>query len=158
MACRGVYFAIAQCDAERLLSARSDTELLEIVKEDIEEKWDKEWLLEIDKAWDAIDRCLREDTACARAFAVLAGLQLHEGDDYIVSLKTPSQVAAIARELAKLNDEWLRSRYEMIPLDDSVLWKSEEDLAYTTEYFHGLEPFFRKAAMAARHVIFTVDQ
>ena len=34
--------------------------MLDIVQEEIEEPWDEEWLLEMDKAWDAIHRCLTD--------------------------------------------------------------------------------------------------
>jgi len=50
MACRGVFFALTAKDVKRLLAAESDDDVLEIVEEEIEERWDEDWLQETDKA------------------------------------------------------------------------------------------------------------
>ncbi|GMR23537.1 MAG: hypothetical protein BMS9Abin37_1977 [Acidobacteriota bacterium] len=55
----GVFFAITAEQAEALLAAADDKQLMEVV-EDIEELWDKENLAECDKAWDAMHRCLTD--------------------------------------------------------------------------------------------------
>lgn len=62
MGCRGVFFALDECNRKKLLSASCDDEVLSIVTEEIEEQWDQEWLCETDKAWDAIHRCLSDGT------------------------------------------------------------------------------------------------
>lgn len=60
MSCLGVHFAINGEIADKLSRAKSDEELVEIVQEKIEEKWDESHLYETDKAWDAIHRCLSD--------------------------------------------------------------------------------------------------
>ena len=62
MACRGLFLALSSAQRERLLSLRTDSERIEYIQEDIEAAWDAEHLLETDKAWDAIHRCLADGT------------------------------------------------------------------------------------------------
>ncbi len=79
MACRGVLFAIEPDEAARLLTAASDDEVLAIVQDEIEERWDEAWLVQLDKAWDAIHHCLSDGTlnlnagSRPRSLAVLGG-------------------------------------------------------------------------------------
>jgi hypothetical protein len=42
MSCRGVYFALAEDDAMKLLEAKGDDAVLSIIQEDIEKRWDEE--------------------------------------------------------------------------------------------------------------------
>jgi hypothetical protein len=99
MACRGVHFAITDSDAERLLTAPSDHAVLGIIQDEIEERWDEDWLYQSDKAWDAIHRCLTDGTldpgggSYPLRLAVLNGRKLHTGENYIVSLVTPMKSA-----------------------------------------------------------------
>jgi hypothetical protein len=164
MACRAVHFAITCTDANRLLAASSPDEVLRIIQEDIEEKWDEEWLYQSDKAWDAIHRCLSDGTlnpttgVYPRKLAILNGRQISAGEHYIVSLVTPQEAKDIASNLASIDQASLLDRYEAIDPDDYSLAKSREDFEYTREYFEDLGAFFQKAAEADRYVIFTVDQ
>jgi Domain of unknown function (DUF1877) len=164
MACRGVHFAIAGEELANLLAARNDDEVLLVVQEQIEQPWDESWLYETDKAWEAIHRCLTDgrigldNGTDPLRLCILGGRQLHAGDDYIVSLKTPHQVLNLSDSLKAIDEETLRQRYLSIPQADYATALSEEDFAYTRDYFQGLSGFFARAASAGRHVIFTVDQ
>ncbi len=60
MACRGVFFALSSAEKEGLLALGSDKERIEYVQEEIEAAWDEAHLLQTDKAWDAIHRCLTD--------------------------------------------------------------------------------------------------
>ena len=161
MACRGVHFAIDDEQAQRLLAARDDDELVAIVEE-IEEQWDAAF--ETDKAWDALLRCLSNGTLNVtegepplnRAF--FGGRVLNQEADYFVVLVTPHELKEVADALERVSEEWLRKRYFDIPFPDYQGEKSEDDWAYTLSNFRGLPEFFRRAATDGRHVIFTVDQ
>src|SRR5438105_1826129 len=59
MSARGVHFAVTSAQAKRLLAAKSDRKLMELVEE-IEEAWEEPFVVETDKAWDAIHRCLTD--------------------------------------------------------------------------------------------------
>jgi hypothetical protein len=54
MSHRGVYFALLPEDVERLRAVRSDQELLSVIQDDIEERWDETWLFQTDKDWAGI--------------------------------------------------------------------------------------------------------
>jgi len=164
MSQRGVFFAVVDTDVVKLRGAASDPELLAIIQDDIEEKWDVEWLFQTDKAWAGLHRCLTDGrleftngtyplNAC-----VLGGEQLHQGDGYIVSLLTATQVRDVADGLAKIDRNWLRTRYFAIQEADYGAPLSEDDFAYIFQQgFAGLPEFFVKAAAAGRSMIFTVD-
>ena len=134
------------------------------MQEEIEERWDEEWLLQMDKAWDAIHRILSDGTlnpdggARPRNLAILGGQQLYRGDDYVISLIAPKQVRDLAVSLVDLDEAWLRERYDAIAADGYGVPKSDEDFGYTWEYFKDLAPFVKRAGQAGRCVIFTVDQ
>ena len=164
MACRGVHFAITKIDADRLLSAPSDEAVLAIVQDDIEERWDEDWLYQSDKSWDAIHRSLSDGTLDPNGgsypfkLAVLGGRQLYLQDDYIISLVVPDQVRDVSAALAGSKKGWLKARYDSIDPNSYGVPKSEDDWEYTWENFVGLASFFRKAADANRSVLFTADQ
>jgi hypothetical protein len=164
MACRGVHFAISSADSTRLLAASSEDEVLSILQNDIEEKWDQAWLYETDKTWDAIHRCLTDGTLNPKSgvyplkLAILNGRQIDAGPDYIVSLSTPEQLKDVATALTGISREWFLERYEAIDSNEYGTPKSPEDFEYTGENFQGMAAFFQKASDAQRFVIFTVDQ
>jgi hypothetical protein len=162
MACRGVFFAITDEDAARLLAAKSDEEVLDLVQEEIEERWDEGWLQETDKSWDAMHRSLSDGTLeCSRDTplekCVLGGRQLYEGDDYTISFVSPSEVKEVAAAIGELDKAWMRLKYFQIDPCDYDVALTEEDFEYTWEWFQGVQAFYRKAAAHNRPVIFTVD-
>jgi hypothetical protein len=102
MGSRGVLFAIDDERANRPQEARGDDDSVMAVIEEIEETWDGSNLAETDKAWDAIHRALTDGAlewdngSYPLNHAILGGLGLMEGDDYIAILKTPDQVRDVA--------------------------------------------------------------
>lgn len=137
---------------------------MEIVQDDIEERWEQEWQYVSDKAWDAIHRCLADPSLDQRGetellkLAILGGRQLHCGDDYIISLLTPDQVRDVATKISNIDVNWLRERYDAIDPEQYDGSKSVDDWEYTWAYFAGMREFFSRAAQAGSYVIFTVDQ
>ncbi|HEX5410891.1 MAG TPA: YfbM family protein [Terriglobia bacterium] len=160
---RGVHFALTRQDLDGILATESDEELLSVLSDGIEERWDEEWLAQTDKAWDAIHRCLTdgelayENGSYPLRLCILGGQQLYSGDDYIVSLKKPEECVAIAQALARINIDWMREQYFAIPSNDFGREPTEADFQYTWGWFTGLDSFYGRAARANRHVIFTVD-
>ena len=164
MACLGVYFALTQDESIKLLSAKGD-EVVRIIKEEIESRWDEEWLVQTDKAWDAIDHCLSQGNSGVLHKFVLGGKKLCDGPNYVVSYLTPDEVKAIAIAATPIAKEWFRERY--FNLKKSILGinisnyegpVTEQDFDYIWEYFQYAREFFEKAAGAGRPVVFTVDQ
>lgn len=165
MGCRGVHFALSPQGEQLLLQGAEagDEAVLNVLQEDIEQRWDEEWLQQTDKAWDAIHRCLTDGTLTTRATSprgkcILAGRQLHRGRDYIISYLTAAEVKQVAEAISVLDKPWMRNRYFRLDEDDYGLPLSEEDFEYTWEYFELLQQFFAKAAAANRSIVFTADQ
>ena len=82
MACRGVYFALNEIDTRRLFEAKDDREVIHFLVDEVEQRWEEEWLVMADKAWDAIHRCLTDETLRPKGRSileklVLGGQQLH---------------------------------------------------------------------------------
>lgn len=59
MSARGVHFAVIADHARAMLAAKSDSKVMELI-EQIEEAWEEPFVVETDKAWDAIHRCLTD--------------------------------------------------------------------------------------------------
>lgn len=162
MACRGVHFALRPDEQQQLLEAVDDAALVALLQEEIEERWDQEWLFESDKAWDAIHRCLGKgdlsSDGSTLSKCILGGRQLHEGDGYIVSYLTADEVASVSIALDKVDESWVRRRYSSIAKHGYDGPVGDDDFEYTWDNLQGLRAFFRKAAEARRTVVFFVDQ
>jgi len=163
MACRGVHFALNDEDAGRVPAATGNDALLSVIQEDIENRWDEEWLAQSDKAWDAIHRCLTDgnlsfDSTTPRHRCILGGRQLYKGEHYMVSFVTPEQVKEVAETIRDIDEEWMRQRYFAIPAADYDHPLCEDDFGYTWGWFENVQALYQKAAAAGRAMIFTVDQ
>lgn len=164
MACRGVHFALTADEEQRLLAAVGDDDaVVELIQEEIEERWDADWLQETDKAWDAIHRCLTDgslsfDATNARHKCILGGRQLYSGADYIISYLAADEVREVADAIGPFGEAELRERYFKIDEDDYGVPVSDQDFEYTWGWFEPLKAFFAKAADAGRSVVFSVDQ
>ncbi len=167
MSCLGVHFALAPRDMEALLAATSDAARLELIQEEIEERYlDEEsaYAAQTDKAWDAIHRALTDgklgydNGRFPLSHVILGGEPLYTSGDYIISLKTVAQVPAIAAALRGLSQAEVRAGYDRIREADYGFPPSEDDFEYTWDWLSGLVPFYAAAAAAGRPVIFTADQ
>lgn len=166
MACLGVHFALTEEQAHRLLRAANeggDDAVLAVVEE-IEDEWNEDYLQETDKSWDAIHRCLSDGTLNPEGgsyplkMCIFGGRHLCFSGNYYVVYIAPNEVQDVARALETVSEEWAKHRYWSVPFPDYQDEKSDEDFEYTWEYLDSLRHFFRKAALANRSVIFTVDQ
>ncbi len=166
MSCLGVHFAVSDEDLQRIVGAPDDDALLELIQEDIEERYlkDDDWSFQTDKAWDAIHRVLTDgeleiDTGpIPLRYCILGGQPLYSTDDYIVSLVDSSQVKEVAAALRSIEKAWFRERYLTLDETDYAGKVGDEDFEYTWANFEGLPAFFERAARANRAVVFTADQ
>jgi hypothetical protein len=165
MANRGVHFALTPGQETRLLAAVGDDEIVLEAIEEFEELWDKEYLVESDKAWDAMHRCfcngklLYEGGAYPLNHLVCGGRQLlqEEDADYTVAYVSAEQVRDVANAATLISREDLRSRYNKILQKDYQFGVGDEDFEYTWSNFNEVAKFYKAAATAGRSVIFTVD-
>jgi Domain of unknown function (DUF1877) len=166
MACRGVLFALSSSQREHLLKLGSDDARLEYIQEDIEAAWDEAHLLETDKAWDAIHRCLTDGTLSIVPSSnplsklILGGKQLYSDTQrYIINLIEHDELLQISTALKTVTKEWMQARYEQLRNTDYPQGLiSEQDWQYTWDWFSGIPDFIAKADREGRSVIFTVDQ
>jgi hypothetical protein len=167
MSCLGVHFALTGDEAAHLKQIEDEQDRLEYVQEVLEPRYVSEqpaYAAESDKAWDAMHRALADGllTYDGGAFplnhVVLGGEVLYTDDDYIMSLKTPAQVAAISAALAALDERSFRTCYDRIDADDYGVVPGDEDFAYTWHWLQDVRRLYATAAAAGRHVLFTADQ
>ncbi len=162
MASLGVHFALTPDEERRLLAARGDDAVQEIVKEEIEERWDEEWLCATDKAFDAIHRCLTNGTlvpdGSVLGKCILGGRSLHDGDEFLVRYLTAHEVKDVARALGDVDERWLRPRFAALASSDYEGPLDDDDFGYTLAHLTDLRDFFAAAADAGRAVVFTVTQ
>lgn len=166
MACRGVLFSIDQATATKLRAMDDDDDVIEYIQETIEEEYfeqHREWLAETDKSWDFMHRALTDgelgwdNGTYPLNHVILGGESLYGDDDYIITLKTPQQVANVAAQLPAITEEIFTEYFRQIPpseIGDSF----QEELEYTWGWFTEVRDFWLRAASEGRFVIFTVDQ
>lgn len=162
MACRGVHFAMTGDEAARFVAlVPGDGAALMALVADIENAWDEDWLVETDKAWAAIHRCLTDGKLewgpTVAHLAVLGPEDCYPGDSYIVNFVDAAGVKQVAALLPSIERAAFRAKYDAIDAAEYV-HKSDEDFAYTWDNFEDLRALFVKAAKAGRAVLFTVDQ
>ena len=167
MACLGVHFALTGEEVEKLRSFTTDSDRLNYLQTQIEETYfagDAEYIAESDKAWDAMHRLLSDgelsysDGPEPLRLTVIGGEPIYSAGDYIMSLKSPTQVKAVSDALSVIDEAEFRRRYDRIDEAKYGFPKSSEDLEYTWSSFGGVVALFKKAATQGRHVLFTADQ
>ena len=166
MGCLGVHFAL-DADQVAALWAAGNEDRVEFVEEEFAEKlWsnDPSRAQETDKAWDAIHRSLTDGSLGWEAgdyplnHVVFGGEWPYEGDDHIMSLKSPQQVRDVAAALRNVTRERLRAGYDRIDAASYGFPLTDEDFEYTWEWFQGVVQFYQRAAEAGHAVLFTADQ
>ncbi len=166
MACRGVLFSIGETAVNRLRSFDDDEERVEYITEVIEEEYfehHREWIAETDKSWDYMHRALTDgELGCDNGayplnHLILGGESLYSGEDYIIILKTPRQVADVAVQLPGITEAVFAECFRKIPVSE-IDHSFEEDCEYTWGWFNEVREFWLRAAADGRFVIFTVDQ
>jgi hypothetical protein len=167
MSCLGVHFALTDTEVKKLKSLSDEQDRLEYLTEEIEEQYlesDKEFAAESDKSWDAMHRALADGELTWDGgeyplnHVVLAGELLYTNDDYIMSLKTSSQVIDIANAIRDLSEVDFRKKYYSINQDDYGFDLSEEDFGFTWDWFQNVRQLYARAAAENRFVLFTADQ
>ena len=161
MAGLGMHFAIGDDVVARLLAAEDDAAVIALVDE-IEEGSEPRFAFGTDKAWDPLHRCLTDGTLAVGAgsfplsHVVLGGVQLCEDSNHLVSLVRADQVSTVADAVARVDEAWLRRRYEALAFPGYEGVRGDEDFAYTWGNVDGIAAFFQTAAQDGRAVIFSV--
>ncbi len=160
----GVLFAVTVDEVAELEARAGSDELADFVSEEIEERDDPGQSFDLDKAWDALHRCLTDGTLDVGAgtfplnAAVLGRGTLDAGEEYFVGLTRAADVPAVAAALAAVDETFLRHAYRTVLPADYAPEYGEDDLEYTVGSFEGLPGFWQAATASGRSVIFTVSQ
>lgn len=163
MSCLGVFFALTSSERERLLSVVAlGQEAIRFLQNEVEAKWDAEWLCDIDKSWDAMHRCLTDgtlgnDDSTPAHWCVLNGRQLCTTGMHIVSFVDIEEVRQVSQDLEGLDEQEFSRRYDRMAHDYEGD-RSVEDFEITWENFQAVRDFYQRAATAGRSVVFTVSQ
>ncbi len=166
MACRGVLFSIDEDTVRKLRAIQADDDRVEYIQEVIEENYfenHREWLAETDKSWDYMHRALTDgeldwiNGEYPLNHVIMGGESLHDGDDYIITLKTPEQVTDVAAQLPQITEDSFRQSFQQID-EFEIEHSREEDFEYTWGWFTQVREFWLRAAQEGRYVLFTVDQ
>lgn len=164
MACLGVHFVLSEADVVTLRDLEDDEQRLIYVQEVLEEReLGGPDAAESDKAWDAMHRALADGQLTLEggeyplSHAVLGGEIIYQGDDFLMSLKSPPEVRDIAEALRTMTEADFRARYARLGSDYDGE-PGEEDFAYTWEWFQNVRALYLRAAEQGSHVLFTADQ
>lgn len=167
MPCLGVLFSLDQETVLRLKSLSSDEERLLFVQEEIEGIYFDlypQWVAELDKSWDALHRSLTDgqltytNGTLPLNHVILGGELLYNIGNYIMTLKTPGQVKAIAADIFKIDKDNLKKRYFSINKGEYGFPLTEDDFEFTWEWFDQSKEFWKLASEENRFVLFTADQ
>jgi hypothetical protein len=166
MACLGVHFALDEKEVHALKSQPTDAIRLEYLQDMEEAFFDDhpEWVVESDKAWDAIHRALTDgriewdNGSFPLSHVILGGERIYEPDDWIMTLKTSWEVQEIARALCEITDAQFRQGYSLIEARDYGFAVNEHDCEYTWSWFQRVRDLYYRAAKANRYVLFTASQ
>ena len=183
MAARGSFYGLTKKEVDELKALPEQDRPL-FLCDTIYERADFDidaYSQDVDKAWDALHRCLGEFPA-DRSFydldesgkvtwadfgkfgtpplnlTVLGGTRLYSQDNsWFVHLVDPLAVKEIANALKSIDREALSRRYRQY-CDGAWPQYGEEDLDYTWEYFEYMCEFYRRMAKEDRSVAFVADQ
>ncbi len=167
MACRGALIALPT-ELRKELEARETGEDRFFYVTDLP-KVSEEYWQDLDKAWDAIHRCLTKsppntpDSLDEKAgeyplnLCILGGKQLSGDDSYIINLIESEQVSDVAAALQGITEEQFTELYRK-HCEGAWPEYGEDDRGYSWAYFGAMRDFFKRVAPSGRPVIFSVDQ
>lgn len=167
MPCLGVLFSLDKDTVTKLKSLSTDDKRLEFVQEEIESVYFDSFpqhFAELAQSWDALHRSLTDgklmytNGSFPLNHVIMGGEIMYNGDDYILTLKTPEQVKAIATEVVKIDKDNFKNGYYNIDEVDYDIPLTEDDFEFTWGWFDLSKEFWKLASEENRFVLFTVDQ
>ncbi len=150
MSCLGVHFSLSEEEVQKLKSFGDDGDRLDHLQCEIEEKYfeqHEDRIAQSDKAWDAMHRSLSDGDLSYTTgpyplrLAVIGGDPIYAEDDYIMSLKTPTEVKEVAKAMAAITKEDFREKYAAMDAEEYECPKNDEDFEYTWELAHRCRGF-----------------
>jgi hypothetical protein len=160
----GVLFALTDDDSTALLALAGDDDAVSgFVADDIEERLTGDDHAALDKAWDAIHRCLTdgellfENGTFPLNRCILGGRPLMSDEANELALFTAAdEVPAVSAALDAVTEEWFRTAYGSLDPAD-YLEHGPEDFDYAWDGFEAARRLWRHAATTGRAVLFSAS-
>lgn len=170
MAALGCHFAITDEQLATLEAVEGAYDRFDHIAEEIEEEaFDGPFVVETEKAWDGIQRCLAAVPKEVRDWELgakgppqawaIGGARVIEPAEtgHIIVVNTPAQVSEIAAAIAPLDRTWFDGAYAAHCLDVEPEYDEENGKEYIWEYFLSMRDWYRAMAGNGRHVIFNAN-
>ena len=160
----GLLFALTADDSTALLALVGDDDAVAgHVAGEIEERLTGEDHADLDKAWDAIHRCLTDGAldygngTFPLNRCILGGrLLVSDEAAEIAAFTAADEVPAVSAALDAVTEEWFRAAYGSLDPAD-YLEHGPEDLAYAWDGFESARRLWRYAATTGRAVLFSAS-
>jgi hypothetical protein len=158
----GLHFALTKED-ENLLLECEEPDRLEWIGSVLEERYERPWTCDSDKAWDAIHRAFNDsvldyEVRTPLAGVILGGEPLYSETDYIISFKSSHLVEQVAQALEVVTEAKFREAYFQIDPEQYGFPTTQEDFEYSWASVQELQDFYKHASKNKRSVIFTAAQ
>ena len=160
---RGVLFALERGDEQHLLALPDARARVAWTANELEERWDTDWLIAVDKQWFPVHFCLNGSAefplsgAPPEAKVIFGGRPLGVPSLYSIDYKDAEMVRLIAQALGLMREDAVWARAGLIERKEYDGPKGSNIQVGVVEAIQGLAAFYRRAADVARAVIFTVD-
>jgi hypothetical protein len=163
MSGRGVLFALTTADERHMLALPEAGARIGWVANVVEERWDRDWLHEMDALWFPVHFCLHGASSFpqaglpAEAQTIFGGLPLGVPGTYSIDYKDLGLVRRISTALSKMREEAVWARAGLVERKDYTGPRGDNLQVAVVDEIHALAAFYAKAAQSGRCVIFTVD-
>lgn len=163
MSGRGVLFALDSADERHMLSIPEARARVAWVAGVVEERWDANWLHEVDTLWFPVHFCLHGSSgfpqagAPAEARVIFGGAPLGVPNLYSIDYKDADLVRRISSALSMMRDDAVWARAGLVERKGYSGPKDGDLQVSVVDEIHALAAFYARAAEATRAVIFTVD-
>jgi hypothetical protein len=166
MSCLGSLVAIT-AEQRAALEALPSGEDRYFYVDDLKEEAGEAFWQYLDKAWDALHRCLAQGTPGSEQLdtewetyplnlAIIGGKDLSE-PDYLVFLIEPGQIRDLTAALQGISEERFSELY-WTHCKGALPEYGEDDLDFILGYFEEMRDFFARVAPTGRAVVFAADQ
>lgn len=159
----GVFFAVTEDLGNRACEVADNVAVADLMGDHHAELSATGWIQPIDKAWDAIHRCLTDGTLrlgddVAHSCVLGCGKFGVASEDPIINVLDAEGVREAAEYLWGIGEVELRARYAGIDRPGFRFHKPPPDFEYIWHWFAQLRAFYQRAAEAGRWVVFVADE
>jgi hypothetical protein len=158
----GNHFALSKEQADQLCEFISDDEeIWEMFFGEEGPRWEKQWMVNDDKFWDGLHRCLTDGrlyTGTSPLHGVILGRDSwYEDDDYHVNVLDLDEVPKVLAAMLEIDKAWFRTRYDTLDQKECDWQLCDDDFEGHWLCFTRIRSLFKKAVAARRWVVFAAN-